>query len=214
MTVGIFIFLYFFFPLLSWEIYYGRVFASSNLDSPIPRSVLEADMGVGSFVKEQFSALSTNYDDARNWYPNLRPEEAKAVTTYSLSIPKIKVVDAVVSTDNYDLSSHLVQYFGSSVPGQNGTSVIFGHSTLPALFNPKNYKTIFANLYQMQIGDDIMVTVSGVTYKFKIFSMTVVDPDDTSIAYETYDTSYITLVTCTPPGTIWKRLVVRAKLSL
>jgi len=28
-----------------------------------------------------------------------------------------------------------------------------------------------------------------------------------------FDNSYITLVTCTPPGTTWKRLVIRASLD-
>jgi len=36
--------------------------------------------------------------------------------------------------------------------------------------------------------------------------------DKISVLEQKYDASYLTLVTCVPPGTYWKRLVVKAKL--
>src|SRR5690606_26351929 len=129
------------------------------------------------------------------------------------SIPKLKIENAIVSTRDYDLEQHLVQYFGTAIPGENGTAVIFGHSTLPSWFDPKNYKTIFATLHTIKTGDEIFITVNGATYKYKIFSILITDPEDTNILSQSYDNSYITIVTCTPPGTIWKRLIVRAALE-
>jgi sortase A len=43
----------------------------------------------------------------------------------------------------------------------------------------------------------------------KIF---VVDPNDFGVLDQDKDGSYLTLITCTPPGTYLKRLVVKAKL--
>jgi len=130
-----------------------------------------------------------------------------------LSIPRLKIENAIVSTKDYDLSRHLIQYFGTSIPGENGTAVIFGHSTLPQLFDPKNYKTIFATLHTIKIGDEIEAIVNGIGRKYKVFSITITSADDTNILSQSFDRSYITLITCTPPGTVWKRLVVRASLD-
>lgn len=91
--------------------------------------------------------------------------------------------------------------------------MIFGHSTLPQLFDPTNYKAIFATLHTLKAGDTFEVTVDDTSYSYKIFSISITTPDDMNIFSQSYDNSYITLVTCTPPGTIWKRLVIRASLE-
>jgi len=74
----------------------------------------------------------------------------------------------------------LVNYQGTGIPGKNGNAVIFGHSTLPQLFNPKDYKTIFANTYKLKDGDTIYVIINNITYTYKIFKIVIVDPDDSS----------------------------------
>ncbi len=209
-------FIYFFFPVISYQIFLADTFSNNKIEVPIPKYlVIGANGGFRSLIAQGITSATVDFTDARNWYPNLHPEaqEKVKVDSYSISIPKLKIDDAQVSTKDYDLEKHLVQYLGTSIPGENGTAVIFGHSTLPQLFNPKNYKTIFATLHNIKVGDEIFATVSGITYKYKIFSILITDPEDTNILSQSFDHSYITLVTCTPPGTIWKRLVVRASLD-
>jgi len=106
-----------------------------------------------------------------------------------------------------------VNYGGTAIPPEKGNAVIFGHSTLPQLFNQKDYKTIFATLYKLTVGDVIQIKVAGVEYYYKIFSITVVDPSDTSVFEQNFSDSFLSLVTCTPPGTTWKRLIIKAKLE-
>lgn len=213
--LGLSFFLYFFFPLFSYQVFISPIFAKSKIEAPIPKYLVVKKGVIGTLFSQGVASLTTDYTDARNWYPDLVPENVgKAkVKEYLLSIPKLKIENAAVSTQDYDLEKHLVQYLGTSIPGENGTAVIFGHSTLPQLFNPKNYKTIFATLHTLKIGDEISASVNGITYKYKIFSIVVTDPEDTNILSQSFDNSYITLVTCTPPGTIWKRLVIRASLD-
>jgi len=43
--------------------------------------------------------------------------------------------------------------------------------------------------------------------------MIEVSPRDLSILAQRYDDSYLTLITCVPPGTYFKRLIVRARLA-
>jgi len=207
--LGFTIVLHAFSPLILWQIYLVPIFASQNITTPIPKNDIVSPK-VGD------SITLNDYTDAKNWFPNFNPSPALGkpkVSSYTLSIPKIRIQDAYVSTTDLDLRKHLVNYQGTSIPGDFGNAVIFGHSTLPQLYNPKDYKTIFANIYKLQIGDNIYSIVNGVTYLHKVYNITVVDPNDTSLFTQNYDNSYLTLVTCTPPGTLWKRLVIKARLS-
>lgn len=213
--VGLLIFLYFLFPIVSYQLFLANAYEGSKLEAPVPHDmVLDRGIGFSGLISSGLSSLTTNYHDARNWYPQMKSETiAKAkVDSYLLTIPKLGITSAQVSTRDYNLDQHLVQYFGTAIPGEDGTAIIFGHSTIPAWFDPKNYKTIFATLHTIDVGDEIDAIVSGVKYKYKIFSILITSPDDVGILSQNYDNSYITIVTCTPPGTIWKRLIVRATL--
>lgn len=209
--VGVGIFIYFFFPLILYQLYMGL--SSDVVEIPVPKSEM-VGANFGSLVTQGIANLTRNFNDARSWYPTVHIlKKAEAVSSYSLSIPKLKIENAVVSTVDYDLTKHLIQYTGTVLPGQNGNAIIFGHSTLPQWFDPKNYKAIFATLHTIKNGDEIMAKVADVTYTYKIFSITITSAEDVNIFSQTYDHSYITIVTCTPPGTVWKRLVVRARLQ-
>jgi sortase A len=140
--------------------------------------------------------------------------ESKNINTkeYSLSIPKLNIVRAKVVVGGEDLSRSLVHYLPKSLPGEYGNVAIFGHSTLPQLYNVTDYKTIFTYLPSLEKNDMIMVQLGDLEYEYQITDMFVVMPDKVSVLEQKYDASYLTLVTCVPPGTFWKRLVVRAKL--
>lgn len=208
--IGVSIIFYVLFPIISWQIYFQPAFASQNITPSIPR----ANIIVASLISQAIDG--TDYTRAENWFPKFNPNNTQAqndTPLYTISIPKINIEEASVSTVDTDLTRHLVNFQGTSIPSQNGNAVIFGHSTLPQLFNPKDYKTIFANAYKLKNGDSIYAFVKGVKYSYKIFKIIVVDPEDTSALVQDYDDSYLTLVTCTPPGTIWKRLIVKARLE-
>ncbi len=212
---GILFFGYFFFPLLSYQVFLANA-SEGDIEVPIPKYLVAKKTGnISDLISERITSLTTNFNDARNWYPDVQiaKQEERKVDKYSLSIPKLKIENAEVSTTDYDLANHLVQYFGTAIPGEPGTAIIFGHSTIPAWFDPKNYKTIFATLHTLKVGDEFQATVDGKTYNYKIFSIEITTPEDTNMFSQSFDHSYITIVTCTPPGTIWKRLVVRAAME-
>lgn len=208
MIIGISIISYVLFPIVSWQIYFSSTFADQDITSSIPHANI-IDLAKNSINR-------TDYTKAENWFPSFNPrisEEQNSVPSYTISIPSIKIANAKVSTVDTDLTKHLVNFQGTSIPAQNGNAVIFGHSTLPQLFNEKDYKTIFANVYKLKNEDIIYAEVNGVTYTYKVFKIIVVDSNDSSALAQNYNDSYLTLVTCTPPGTIWKRLVVKARLE-
>jgi sortase A len=207
---------YVFLPLLSWQIYFAPIFASQNIASPIPQTTIVSGATFQTLLVQATDTLSgVDYNNADNWFPNYKPQKNgnSQIQTYSLSIPKLHIQNAIVSTVNSDLAKNLVNYGGTAVPASKGNAVVFGHSTLPQLYDAKSYKTVFTFLYELIPGDEIMVNVNNVTYKYRVENITVVDPNNTSILQQNFDDSYLTLVTCTPPGTIWKRLAVKARIE-
>lgn len=206
---------YVFSPLILWQIFVAPAIASEAIAVPIPITTLVTPATIKSLFASEASAFSgVDYTDARNWFPTASAESKHSqVPEYSISIPKLKITDAMVSTVDTDLAKHLVNFDGGCTPPDKGNCVIFGHSTLPQLYDPKNYKTIFANILNLKVDDTIIVNVNHIIYTYKIFSISVIDPDDTSVLAQTFDDSYLTLITCTPPGTVWKRLVIRSRLQ-
>ena len=200
------------FPLVSWQLYFSA-FASESVISPVPHG--EKDSSVGSILSASTSQLAgVDYTNAENWFPKAEKEVLPMnVPSYTITIPKIDVMNAEVSTTDTDLTSHMVQYNSTATPPDKGTAVVFGHSTLPQLYNPKDYTTILAKAYMLKKGDTIIVKVRDVSYLYKIFLIRIVSAEDTSVFNARRDTSYLTLVTCTPPGTRWKRLVLEARLQ-
>ena len=211
---GVLILSYVLLPFISWQVYFAPVFASSDMQAPIPKTTIVGSDTLGSLLSGAASGFGKDYANAENWFPTAKLKNGQAkVPSYTLSIPALGVNNAFVSTTDYDLDKHLVHYGNTPVPSDKGNAIIFGHSTLPQLFNKNDYKTIFANVYTLKLGDEIIAEVNGVSYKYKIFSQVVVNPTDTSVFSQKYDSSYITLVTCTPPGTTWKRLITKAQME-
>lgn len=158
-------------------------------------------------------AAAGDFTNANAWFPTSPQKKVVTpVNTYTLSIPKLKINNATVTVAGDDLATSLVHYGGTAPPGEYGNTVVFGHSTLPQFYDPKNYKTIFSLLPTMKVGDEIDITYDGISYIFKVFDMSISDPSDLSALEQKFDDSYLTLVTCVPPGTYWQRLHIKARL--
>lgn len=215
--VGIIGLFYVFFPLLSWEIYLQPAFAAEDVASPIPSKAILSSVSLTSLIQNSVQGLqSPDLSDAANWYPNYIQNTKQTTESnhiFFLTVPKLGIYNATVSNLDNDLDQHLVNYAGTAFPPEKGNSVIFGHSTIPSWFDPHNYKAIFATALNLQIGDNLIATVNGASYTYTIDRITVVDADDTSPLAQQYDDSYLTIITCTPPGTTWKRLIIHSHLA-
>ncbi len=94
-----------------------------------------------------------------------------------------------------------------STPDKGGNTVLIGHR-----FTYTNPKGIFYYMDKVQVGDEIGLTWNGTAYTYKVSSVQVVDPSDTSITDPTTD-ARITMYTCTPLWNPTHRLVVVAELE-
>lgn len=105
---------------------------------------------------------------------------------------------------------HFAMPGASSVPGQIGNTAISGHSSND-LFEPGDFKFVFAQLDKLGQGDTIYVNYEGTRYTYIVTKKEVVKPNEgNKLAYAT-DKPILTLITCTPLGTSLNRLLVTAE---
>jgi sortase A len=197
------------YPIVSYNLTYSKKF---KIVSPIVEKNSQVQ-GVASNTKTQ------KVDDtlASNWFSGGAAKEDFAtsnVNYYTINVPRLRIENAVVAIGGEDLSKSLIQYPGTALPGKRGNAVIFGHSILPIFYNPKNYVSIFSLLPTVKEGDLIYVYYDGVTYTFKVETMFEVGPTDIQVLDQDSSDSFLTLVTCVPPGDPGdpKRLIVRARV--
>lgn len=133
----------------------------------------------------------------------------------TIYIPKIGSQSPIIfgGSGTYDIEENLkkgtAHYALSAKPGQNGNTVIFGHSSgMP--WDPGNYKFIFTLLDKLVPNDRIIIDYDGVRYIYRVTGTRIVKPDDISVLDQLTKENKLTLITCTPVGSNSKRLVVDA----
>lgn len=198
------------YPILSYNRTYSKNY--TKLISPL------ADTG-GQIQGVLTASTKSEIDDtkASSWFAGGAGEDEfnlSNISTYAISIPKIKIDSATVIIGGEDLSKSLIHYPGTALPGKRGNSVIFGHSILPIFNNPKEYISIFTMLPSLKKGDLVYINYDGISYTYKVEEMFEVLPTDLQVLDQDDSDSFLTLVTCVPPGDPRdpKRLIVRARV--
>lgn len=166
-------------------------------------------------ILNSLGVVSSDFSQANTWFdappPLTKPVESK-VKFYTISIPKVNMLDVPIEVNGSDLKKNAIHYPGSAMPGSYGNGVIFGHSALPQLYTKDNPLTIFNPLTKVKVGDNVIVKYDGVTYTYIIKETLEVTPDKVEVMAQRYDRMELTLITCVPLGTYWRRFVVHADL--
>ena len=203
------------YPIVSYKsVSYDSISSKNNIKliSPVTKSNVQ---GVNS--QTTGTPGTADYTQASSWFVGGATKtdfNSSKVEYYTISIPKLKITDAQVAIGGEDLSSHLIQYPGTALPGKRGNSAIFGHSILPLFYNPKNYISIFSLLPTLKEGDEILINYDGISFVYRVETMFEVLPTDIQVLDQDTSDSFLTLVTCVPPGdpSKPKRLIVRARV--
>lgn len=203
-ALGVFLLSYVFFPILSYELSSQSRFASFL--SPIPEGYILAS-----------ESENLDYTKASSWFSGGAKSEdfkRREVFYYTISISSLGLDSVTVAVGGEDLSKYLIQYPGTAQPGKTGNAVIFGHSILPQFFNPKEYLSIFSTLHTLKKGHEIFVKFDGILFKYRVEDKFEVLPTDLQILEQNMSDSFLTLVTCVPPGDPRRprRLIVRARI--
>ncbi len=125
-----------------------------------------------------------------------------------------KLIDAdwqtLEQTFQEDLREGVVHYPGTANPGESGNVFITGHSSY-YIWDPGRYKDVFARLNKLEVGDDIIVYYEQEKYHYVVRDKKEVKNDDVSVLQQEGDEHLLTLMTCSPVGTNFRRLVVTAE---
>lgn len=128
----------------------------------------------------------------------------------NIDVPLVFAAGTAQSQLNAALNQGVVVYPGSKLPEQSGEVYLTGHSST-YFWNKTQYGQVFTLLDRLQPGDIITIYWNQYKYDYQVTKQDVVAPDKATLNPQT-NSKTITLMTCWPIGTAWKRLVVQGVL--
>lgn len=139
-------------------------------------------------------------------------------TNFAIVIDKIGAAAAIIPDVNpYDsrvyqtaLMRGVAQAAGTKLPGQGGNIFLFAHSSAD-LLTAERYNSIFYLAHHLVIGDHIEIWYRNSLYTYAVADKKIVAPTDTSYLTAKTSGEQLTLMTCWPPGTTLRRLIIIAK---
>lgn len=139
---------------------------------------------------------------------------------FSIVIPKIgantkiiKNVDPFNSKEYQQaLTSGVAHAKNSATPDKNGNTFIFAHSA-GNWYQANQYNAVFYLLNKLTKGDEIIVYYQDKPYTYLVKEIKYVNQNEISYLTSKSDQNQLTLMTCWPPGTTLKRLLIIADLK-
>lgn len=201
-------------PLASFIVAATLVWGGTNLSAlqrantaGFPASVVLADAGTPAPTLP--AVVSTPTPSPTPELPTI-PAESISYSAVGVSAPVRWNTPIDEKTVLTQLQEGVVHIKNTALPGQQGTTVIFGHSSsLPWL--PGNFKDIFAPLHSSEVGDTIDLNLNNKMYHYRVTSKFEVKSTEVSMLNAKPGVN-LRLITCTPIGTALRRLVVEAEL--
>lgn len=142
---------------------------------------------------------------------NVGPEPKLVIPKINVDIPidynVTSLSEAEIQNSLRDGATHYKLPGADAVPGQFGNTVILGHSSND-IFNQGKYKFVFVLLDRLKPGDTFYLNYDSKRYIYKVTETKVIDPTEIGALQIGNEKPMATLVTCTPPGTALKRLVI------
>ncbi|MFH0773117.1 MAG: sortase [bacterium] len=136
---------------------------------------------------------------------------------FSVVIPKIganaRIIAGVDTANEREYSEALklgvAQALGTAFPGEGGHIFLFAHST-DYWWNVSTYNAVFYLLGKLEKGDDINIFYKGERFVYRVIDSKIVNPSEVEYITRKTDKEFLTLQTCWPLGTTFKRLLVFA----
>ncbi|MCR4306137.1 MAG: sortase, partial [Candidatus Daviesbacteria bacterium] len=139
---------------------------------------------------------------------------------FEIIIPKINLQSQVIpDVDPFNkneylnaLSKGVAHAKDTALPGEEGNVFIFGHST-DVPFNVARLNAVFYLINKLKPGDEIKLSYNGKGYKYIVNSTTIIGSKEVNYLQNNSKSRTLTLMTCWPPGTTFKRLLVTGLLA-
>ncbi|MFH1955802.1 MAG: sortase [Patescibacteria group bacterium] len=149
-----------------------------------------------------------------------RPLSLRPVnTTSSIVIEKIGVSAPIIinvdvtNSGKYTeaLRSGVAHAKGSALPGANGNTFLFAHSSIN-FWELGKYATVFNLLGKLEAGDIIVLFYKENRFDYEVIDKRIVAGFNTLPLLRQTTSPVLTLQTCDPPGTTLNRLIVTARI--
>lgn len=172
----------------------------------------------GANFKVQLIGDSSQADSQSNSQSNVA---IKAVDEqFGIVIPKINVNAPIVeNVDPYSsfeyqrqLANGVAHAAGTGLPDQGRTMFLFAHASGDILM-ARRYNSVFYLLNKLEAGDQLVIYYRGAPYYYQVTASKEVAADAINYLTEDQEDDLI-LMTCTPPGTTWRRLLIFANKIL
>ena len=133
------------------------------------------------------------------------------ISKLNLEVPLIIGKNTIKSTLEGQLRKGVVYFPSSALPGQNGETIVLGHSARPS-WPETNYNWVFSELNQLKIGDKIVINFNHREYTYIVKSTYFINRGDEIQNDLTKSDNMLLLISCWPPGQDIQRIVVQAQL--
>lgn len=139
---------------------------------------------------------------------------------FGLVIPKISANAKVIPEVDPDnsaiyqraLTRGVAHAKGTGYPGKEGNVFIFAHSGVD-LPEALRFNAVFYLLNKMEVGDEIFLFRDGQKFRYLVKAKKVVNEDEAGYMDGQPGAKTATLMTCWPPGTTLKRLLVISEIA-
>lgn len=137
---------------------------------------------------------------------------------FGIVIPKIGANSKIIKdVDPYNsfvyqvaLTKGIAQAKGTVTPDKIGNMFLFSHSSVN-LLEATRFNSIFYLLSKLEKSDEVYIYYKDTKYKYKVTDIKIVDAKDVSYLSPKANKKVLTLMTCWPAGTNYKRLLVIAE---
>lgn len=148
------------------------------------------------------------------------PDNRIVIPKINKNVPIVDADESLLEEKKWDelnaqieeqLHNGVVHYPHTAKPYEYGNVFLTGHSSYYS-WDKGSYKDVFALLYVMEVGDEFMIYYEGREYVYRVSEIVEVKPDEVEVMRQGGERKIATLMTCTPPGTNLRRLLVVGEL--
>jgi sortase A len=161
------------------------------------------------FQEEQKNSADSNEENKKA--EKIPKDNQLIIKKINISVPIISISSRQDKILQEGLNKGAVVFPQTALPGENGNCVIVGHSSNFS-WRKGDYDTVFVLLDKLKIGDEVEIFWKNEKIKYAIFeNPQIVKANQTEILASAEE-PILTLMTCWPIGTNYKRLIVKGKL--
>ena len=139
-------------------------------------------------------------------------------TDFGIVIPKIRANSQIHQDVDWQnpqiyqkaLQTGVAHALGTSTPDQDGNMFLFAHSGVD-FYEAVRYNAEFYLLGKLEVGDEITIFYQDKPYLYTVREVKKVSPSEVEYLEKDSITKTLTLMTCWPAGTTFKRLLVIAE---